>query len=216
MLHFLHDFWPHLTGIFVLVIEIVAAGHAVLYKRDTRATIGWVGLILLTPLLGALLYWLFGINRIQRKAKLMRSGETAAEPSRSEHAAAPEQIENVLGHEGRHLRRLVQLVENATLRPLLEGNSIQPLIGGDEAYPAMLQAIDNARQSITLGTYIFDNDRVGKLFAHALAQEQKRGVEIRVLVDDVGSRYTFPSIINLLRKSEIRAETFMRSLVPAY
>jgi cardiolipin synthase A/B len=216
MLHFLHDFWPHLTGIFVLVIEILAAGHAVLYKRDTRATIGWVGLILLTPVLGALLYWLFGINRIQRKAKLMRSGETAAEPSRSEHAAAPELIENVLGHDGRHLRRLVQLVENATLRPLLEGNSIQPLIDGDEAYPAMLQAIDNARESITLASYIFDNDHVGKLFAHSLAQARQRGVEIRVLVDDVGSRYTFPSIINLLRKSEIRAETFMRSLVPAY
>jgi cardiolipin synthase A/B len=216
MLQFLHDFWPHLTGLFVLVVEILAAGHAVLYKRDTRSTIGWVGLILLTPIVGALLYWLFGINRIHRKAKLMRSGETAAEPARSEHAASPELIESVLPQDGRHLRRLVNLVENATLRPLLEGNSIHPLFGGDEAYPAMLQAIDNARESITLASYIFDNDRVGMLFLHALTQARQRGVDIKVLVDDVGSRYTFPSIIHPLRKAEIRAETFMPSLVPGY
>ncbi len=69
---FLHDFWPHITGAAVLVIELAAVGHAVLYKRDSRATIGWVGLILLTPLLGALLYWVFGINRIHRRATLMR------------------------------------------------------------------------------------------------------------------------------------------------
>src|SRR5205085_11186642 len=94
MVQFLHEFWPHITitSIVLLVIEIWAAGHAVLYKRDSRATIGWVGLILLTPLVGAVLYWMFGINRIQRKAKLMRAGE-AAEPAATAHAALRETIE---------------------------------------------------------------------------------------------------------------------------
>ena len=93
MQHFLHDFWPHLTSLFVLVMEILAAGHAVLYKRDTRATIGWVGLILLTPIVGALLYWMFGINRIHRKAKLMRPARQRRNLP-MEHAASPELIEN--------------------------------------------------------------------------------------------------------------------------
>jgi cardiolipin synthase len=66
MSYFFQHFWPHLVTLTVLVVELLAAGHAVLYKRDSRATIGWVGLILLTPLLGAVLYWMFGINRIQR------------------------------------------------------------------------------------------------------------------------------------------------------
>ncbi len=170
MLQFLHDFWPHITitSIVILAVELVAAGHAVLYKRDSRATIGWVGLILLTPLIGALLYWMFGINRIHRRAKLRRCGETGAEPKRLEHIVSDELIAQKLGSDGRQFRRLIELVGAATNRPLLAGNKIEPLVNGDEAYPAMLAAIDGAKKSITLCSYIFDNDRVGKLFAHAL------------------------------------------------
>jgi cardiolipin synthase A/B len=216
MSYFFQHFWPHITTAVVFVIELLAAGHAVLYKRDSRATIGWVGLILLTPLFGAVLYWMFGINRIQRRAKLRRSGVKGAEPSAGVHAAAPALVEQTLGAGGLHLHPLVDLVGNITRRPLLAGNQIEPLIGGDQAYPAMLQAIDNAQRSISLASYIFDNDRVGKLFAHSLSQARERGVEIRVLIDDIGSRYTFPSIVHTLREANIRTETFMRSLVPGY
>ncbi|HTQ38640.1 MAG TPA: phospholipase D-like domain-containing protein [Pirellulales bacterium] len=216
MEHFFQHFWPHITTAAVLIVELLAAGHAVLYKRDTRATIGWVGLILLTPLLGAVLYWTFGINRIHRRARLRRSGETGAEPAAKEHAAPPELVEKTLGRKGEHFERLVELVGNATERPLLVGNKIEPLVGGDEAYPAMLQAIDGAQRSISLASYIFDNDRVGKLFSHALSQAQQRGVEIRVLIDYIGARYTFPTIVHALREAKVRTETFMRSLVPGY
>src|SRR5262249_4984704 len=140
MSQFLHDFWPHITitSIVVLLIQTWAVGHAVLYKRDSRATIGWVGLIVLTPLVCALLYWIVGINRSHRKAKLMRAGEIAAEPAATAHAASHELIEQALGQSGQHFLRLVELVENATNLSLLAGNRIEPLIGGDEAYPAML------------------------------------------------------------------------------
>ena len=216
MSYFFQHFWPHLTGIAAAVIEFWAACHAVLYKRDSRSTIGWVGLILLTPLVGAVLYWMFGINRIHRRAKFMRSGEYAAEPSTAEHAAPPELIEKHLLQNGQHLHRQIDLVTNATQMPLLKGNLIEPLCNGDEAYPAMLAAIDGAKSSITLASYIFDNDKVGNLFAHSLDQAKKRGVEIRVLIDAIGARYSFPSIVKVLRKAGIRAETFMPTLVPGY
>src|SRR5262249_42410370 len=73
-----------------------------------------------------------------------------------------------------------------------------------------------AKRSIALASYIFDNDKLGKLFAHALSEAKKRGVEIRVLIDDVGSRYTFPSIVHTLRKSDVRTATSMPSMVPGY
>jgi cardiolipin synthase len=216
MSQFLHEFWPHITGAFVLVVELLAAGHAVLFKRDSRATIGWVGLILLTPLLGALLYWVFGINRIHRRAALRRSGQPQSEPSDSEHAVPIEQLKQSLGVEGRHFLRLVNLLEHVTKKQLLDGNEIEPLIDGDEAYPAMLAAIDAAKTSISLASYIFDNDRVGKMFAEALARALNRGVEIRVLIDDIGSHYTRPTIVSVLRAVGVRTETFMHSLMPAY
>jgi cardiolipin synthase len=96
-----------------------------------------------------------------------------------------------------------------TGRTLTEGNQVLPLINGDEAYPAMLEAVHRAQSSIGLATYIFDNDTVGQEFAAALSAAQRRGVAVRVMVDATGARYSFPSIIPLLKRHEIRAALFM-------
>jgi cardiolipin synthase len=53
---------------------------------------------------------------------------------------------------------------------------VEPLVGGDQAYPAMLRAIDEATRSVTLSTYILDNDRAVSLFVDALAHTVDRGV----------------------------------------
>ncbi len=216
MLQFLSDFWPHLVTATVLALEVLAAGHAVLYKRDSRATIGWVGLILLTPGIGAVFYWLFGINRIHRRAALMREGEYDSQPPETAHVAHADLVERMLGPDGRHLLLLEELVGTTTEKPLLVGNHIEPLLGGDEAYPAMLEAIAGAQRTVAMYSYIFDNDRVGRMFVEALTEAHARGVEIRILIDAIGSRYTFPSIVKPLRAAGISARLFMRSLVPGY
>jgi cardiolipin synthase A/B len=76
--------------------------------------------------------------------------------------------------------------------PLTGGNLVEPLPGGDAAYPAMLEAIGSARRHVVLSSYIFDNDPVGVLFADALIEAHRRGVEVRVLIDAVGARYSRP------------------------
>src|SRR5262245_39200271 len=55
-----------------ILAAIVASGHAILYKRDSRGAMLWVGLVWFAPLLGPLLYFGFGINRIKRRAILLR------------------------------------------------------------------------------------------------------------------------------------------------
>ena len=57
-----------------LVFSVVACCHAVLYKRDSRSAIGWVGFIILVPLVGSVLYFVFGVNRLRRQAVLLRRG----------------------------------------------------------------------------------------------------------------------------------------------
>ena len=77
------------------------------------------------------------------------------------------------------LSGLPKLVGQIVSKPLLKGNRVVPLVNGDEAYPAMIQAINSAQASVTLSTYIFDNDPVGRRFAqprHRL-RERGRGVE---------------------------------------
>src|SRR5690606_36655661 len=83
------------------------------------------------------------------------------------------------------------------------------LVGGNQTYPAMLAAISQAEKSIALQSYIFDSDSEGRKVVDALAAAAARGVQVRVLIDAVGSKYSRPSIIRLLRKKKIPSALFM-------
>jgi len=208
--------WPHVLATAILAINVIASAHAILVKRDTRSTIGWVGLIWLSPVFGAIAYAVLGVNRIRSRASQLRSGQ--ARVLHELHAAVPDKarLEAAIGHENAPLRSLATLVGEVTDRPLVDGNLIEPLTGGDEAYPRMLEAIDRARRSIGLASYIFDNDPTGRIFTDALARAVARGVEVRVLIDGIGSSYTFPSIVGVLARKGVRVERFLPTTVPFY
>src|SRR4051794_5067546 len=150
--------WPYLITVLELAIALAASGHAILYKRDARSAVAWVGFIWLVPFLGALLYVSFGVNRIRRRARALRAGRPHPKPPPNPFECATSEVPLVLGPAAAHLAALARVVADATDRPLLRGNRITPLHDGDEAYPAMIAAIDEARDSVLLSTYIFDND----------------------------------------------------------
>src|SRR6476620_1442000 len=69
----------------------------------------------------------------------------------------------------------------------LTGNKIELLQNGDEYFPAMLQAIRSAQKTINFGAYIFKSDGTGSEFRDALIERARAGVEVRVLLDGIGS-----------------------------
>src|ERR1700716_3857551 len=139
--------WPHLVaGLAVFITQVAASAHAVMYKRDSRSAIGWVGIIWLVPILGAVLYVLLGINRIKRRAITLRGGAKQGPRATAGLACPPELLLQTLTPAAAHLASLSRLVAQLTARPLLQGNRVEPLCNGDEAYPAMLQAIDGAER----------------------------------------------------------------------
>lgn len=209
--------WPSLLAAVTLVAAGSAVLHVVLHKRSVHATISWVGLISLLPLLGAIFYLLFGVNRIRRKAHALRRGRTLRHGATSgdplidqlEELSAPP---SELGDEA--LEGLAHLGRRVTGLPLLRGNAIEMLRDGDEAYPAMLAAIDGAQRSITLSTYIFDNDETGQQFIEALIAARARGVEVRVIIDSVGARYSWPTSLTALRRAKVPVASFLPILRP--
>jgi cardiolipin synthase len=197
-------FWPHLAAGFDLVAAVLASVHALLHKRDSRAATLWLGLIWLLPALGALLYLALGVNRIRRRAVKLAVHKTFSRDV-PENLGEPE-------HDGaEHLKHLARVVGRVTGQPLTTGNRIGPLVNGDAAFPAMLAAIDAAEKSVSLVTYIFDNDQTGRQFVVALERALKRGVAVRVLVDSAGARYTWPPITWRLRHAKIPFAKFLPS-----
>ncbi|MCJ7798229.1 MAG: phospholipase D-like domain-containing protein, partial [Polaromonas sp.] len=102
-----------------------------------------------------------------------------------------------------------RLARQITGNALLGGNAVNPLVDGDQAYPAMLAAIDGACRSVTLATYIFDLDDAGTAFADALVRAQQRGVAVRVLIDAVGGRYSRSRMWTHLRARGVTAAAFL-------
>jgi cardiolipin synthase A/B len=204
----------------VLIVSVVAAVHAVLYKEEVRAAIAWVGLIILVPLVGSILYYLIGVNRIRRRAVALRRETERRNRPHAPEGLSPEILTRLLAGGGPgEPAELAKLVKSITRRALLFGNRILPLSNGDEAYPAMLEAIDHAQRSIVFLTYIFDSDRWGRRFVEALTRARSRGVEVRILVDAVGARYSRAPVVPLLRKNGVKAAVFLptfSTLLPSF
>lgn len=214
MLDLLATIWPYVWAGFHFTVAIATATHVLLTKREVRSAIGWMGVIWLTPLLGSLLYMLFGVNRIQRRAQKLRADLPEMKSVPSDAAVPADQVRGRLGIDSAHLEQLVQAVGIVTGRPLLAGNKVDPLNSGEVCYPAMLEAIAGAKRSVAFSSFIFDNDRAGAMFLEALRDAHQRGAEVRVLIDAVGSRYTFPSIIGKLRRAGLNVARFLPTLVP--
>lgn len=203
---------PQVSVALGLFIAIIASAHVILNKSDTRSATGWVGLIWLVPVVGSVLYLLLGINRIERRAKLLRSGPT---PSTSDRPGpTPADLDGEFGVKQTHLLELARVGADVTSKPLEGGNRVEILVDGDQAYPAMLEAIGAAKSSISLMSYIFEAKGIGEAFIRALVDAQARGVEVRVLVDDVGTRYGSPRIDRVLRREKIKVAKFLPALLP--
>jgi cardiolipin synthase A/B len=200
----LSRFWPHLAAGFDFLAALLASIHALLHKRDSRAATLWLGIIWFLPLLGPILYLVLGVNRIRRRALTLAVHKTFSR-SVPEDLGEPE-------HEGaEHLKMLARTVGRVVAQPLTAGNSIEPLVNGDAAFPAMLAAIESAKKSVSLCSYIFDNDESGRKFVAALARAVARGVAVRVLIDAAGTRYSWPPITHRLRHAKIPFARFLPS-----
>lgn len=206
--------WPAVVAVLTFVLSMTASVHAVLRKRDTRAAVGWVAVIWFVPIIGVFLYLLLGINRIRRRATELRRARLRLRATTEELRIERLRLADALPEDARHLAALGRLVDRVTRTTLTLGNRIDVLSGGDAAFSSMISAIDEAEVSVGLATYIFDNDAAGRMFRDALERAVKRGLTVRVLVDSVGARYSWPPIVRTLKKHRIRVARFLHSAVP--
>ena len=182
--------WVHI-GLFLAV-----AIHCMLRSRDPRSTLAWLFAVWVAPVLGSVLYLLFGINRVQEKGWQKNESDQTFRSNRE----LREQEKRPLAY-WRGLRDglLAQPADagaqelNAFLNrlspnhPLLGGNAVRILVDAREAYPEMFNAIRNARSHIHLQSYIIGADETGRELLEALAKRAAAGVEVRVLYDEYGS-----------------------------
>jgi len=117
--------------------------------------------------------------------------------NRTEDRAWPERLEN-------HLRT----AERVSGKPLIPGNKVTLLTDGPETFAAMRKAIEEAKDHINLEIFIFRDDKIGRPFADLLLRKRAEGVEVNVIYDSYGAKYTPRGFFTRMREGGIRMIEF--------
>lgn len=188
-------------------LSVGSAGHALLTKRDPRAALGWIVTCLALPGIGALFYWLLGVNRIRTRARELQE---QGQGMHWLHVNDPPLPEDMTRYPTDSLSRtLITLSDAVTRRPLVCGNQVDVLHNGEQTYPAMLEAIRAAQESVYLSSYIFTPDEIGLEFVRELIAAADRGVDVRILIDAFGELYSRDRVRHKFRRTKVKAISFL-------
>src|SRR5215203_3355462 len=115
------------------------------------------------------------------------------------------EIEPLYGVEEPPFRRALGHLLGPAIVP---GNRVTPLFNGNEIFPAMLEAIRGARQTITFETYIYWSGEIGKQFSEALCERAKAGVKVHVLLDAVGTGKLDKQYLEEMKAAGVEVERY--------
>ncbi|WP_051883618.1 phospholipase D-like domain-containing protein [Salinisphaera hydrothermalis] len=182
------EFWLPIA--IVAGSAIAAAVHALLTRETPSSAFGWIGISLLFPPLGPLLYYMFGVNRVRIRAR--RLDRASRHGLGAHRTGADAELCDYRAFIGHRRLGLAAAGDRLSAWPVVAGNRVDVLNNGDKAYPPMVEAIEAATEFVYLTTYIFETNRVGQRFIAALSRAADRGVDVRVLIDGVGEWYAWP------------------------
>jgi len=191
----------------VVVLTIV---HVVMDNRQPAKTMAWALVIYFVPFVGILFYYFFGINTRRERIMSERSMNQLTKRSmlgfveqRDLHVPEPQ-------------RQLVELFINQNLAMPFKDNATEIFTEGRGYFASLLRDIRRAEQHIHMDLYIFDDDDLGQRVADALIQRARRGVEVRVVYDDVGCWNTKHSFFERMREEGIEVCPFLPVRFPTF
>jgi hypothetical protein len=171
--------WPVILTLAEIAWILVAGTAIVLQRRSATATVAWVLAVALLPVVGFIIYWLIGPQRLKRTklARVASAQQVAAAMAGLEEAklSAPEHA------------RLSLVPLGLGEAPPLAAHAITPYLDGRSAYAAICAAIEAARHHVHLEYYIWEPDGIGTRLRDLLIAKARAGVEVRMLVDGTGA-----------------------------
>jgi cardiolipin synthase A/B len=178
-----------------------------LKKREPTASVAWILLIIVLPVLGGLLFLVFGINRVERKAVGMKRQTRRvlgpALPALSRFESPPVNSREPLRN------GLLRMATQINLMPATHGNRVEVLDQTPRTLALMEQAIESAKQTVHLEYYIWKPDRTGTGLRDLLIEKAREGVTVRFLYDGIGSMTLSRRFLRPMREAGILVAAFL-------
>lgn len=179
-------------------------------NRNPIKTITWIMVLIFLPIIGFVMYVIFGQDYTKRRFMCKRmyskiKTRPLAELNNSE----------LINYPSQHVE-LIKLLRNSNQAPLLHGSSVEFFVAGRDKFDALFRDIDMATQHIHIEYYVWDDDVVGNQLKDLLIKKSAQGVKIRVIVDGVGSWKIKRSFYEQMRSAGIEVEQFMKVKFPMF
>ncbi|MBV1722773.1 MAG: PLDc N-terminal domain-containing protein, partial [Hoeflea sp.] len=166
----------------VYAVGVVFALVAISQERSSQGAVAWAVALVAMPFISVPLFMIFGGWRFSGYVKEFRT-QLAKTP------ISQDLLPNTLRLSRTELGAM-QVIEKLARFPFTRGNETDLLIDAEETYAAIFQSIDRSERSILMQFYIINDDDVGREFARHLISAAQRGVQVRLLYDEIGCSRT--------------------------
>jgi cardiolipin synthase len=201
-------------GAFFAVIALALIPVVVLRRKEPSSTIAWILTLIFLPVVGAVLFLLFGRDRVRWPARRKRQADAMVRSILRERTQAARDPSFADGQLTELEKQIFQVGSFFTGDPASVGNRIEVLTHGNDVYEALGAAIDGAEHHVNAEFYLIRNDQTGAWFRDKLVRAAERGVSVRLLCDAYGCLAIGSAWRKPLRRAGVKLGIFlpMRSL----
>lgn len=201
--------------ILVYGLTLFTVVRIVMETRNASKALGYLLLVITVPLIGPFIYFSLGVNYRKRRIynRKLVANDALMHKIRQRIITSTSQIldQNKRKLEGQ--TDMVNVLLNDALEPL-SANTVTLLINGEQKFPAVLDAIEEAKHFIHLEYYIYEDDLIGNAIKDALIKKAKQGCVIRFIYDDFGSRDISDEFFRDLKAGGVEAYPFFKVHIP--
>ncbi|ASB48707.1 cardiolipin synthase [Alkalitalea saponilacus] len=206
---------PLVLVVYVITILIVVV-FTVLENRSPLKTISWVLVLIFLPVIGFIFFIFFGQNFRKEKIiarKGLRNHDLLSNLAHAQihRLSEGEMFDNQAVEQNRNLITLLLNNSNAVVTV---GNSIKILQNGRVTFSEIIESLQKAKQFIHLEYYIFADDKIGGKIKSILKRKASEGVEVRLIVDDVGSWELKKPFFDEMWQAGVQAYSFLQVRFP--
>ncbi len=191
-----------ITGLF-LVNFVIAMTIIFLERKNPSATLAWIMILFLVPAAGIIFYFLFSQNIArQRIFRMTKYEEAIINASLNEQCNAIRHGEFAFTNpESKKWQDMIRLHQSYSDSFFTQDNKISILTDGGHKFDSLIKDLKNAKQTINIMYFIVKNDSMGRLLIDTLTKKAQEGVEVRFLIDAMGSRQISRKQLEPLRQA---------------
>lgn len=207
--------WEMLKVAYALTICVILL-MVILENRSPLKTITWIVVLILLPGFGVLFYIFFGQRVRRTRIRMRKRLKNDSNLKQISKANIDSSITDVSADTSAIHTKTIQLLLKNSLAVLTYNNKVDLIYNGASMIDQIIAELKRAKSFIHIEYYVFANDEIGQRVANVLKQKAAEGVEVRMLVDDVGSWELPKSFFSDMSAAGIQIDSYLPVRFPKF